>query len=223
MPSDPIGELRITRFSQADIDWLRAAKVGWDDCEAGAPTIEPAGQGRLSGRGESRLSALLPVFFLHARFAPGNYEIGPGQRFSVTLDHIKLLSVASWQGTTIDCKRPYGDFTNYTIDMARALGLPITAGADRIARISPEDDDRMGALHVQMQNVVAAYLRHAELAPGAYQAPRGGLEPTGAARPRLVPPTQDDFQKFLKDITVARKSGESWRPYSAIAELYSVP
>ena len=102
-------------------------------------------------------------------------------------------------------------------------GLPITAGADRIARISPQDDERMGVLHLQMQNVGAAYLRYADLSPGAYQVPRDGLEPEGAARPRLAPPTQADFQKFLEDITAARKSNESWRPWSAIAELYIAP
>ena len=223
VPSDPKGELRTTQLSQADINWLRTAKVGWDDCEVGAPIVEPAGQRQLFGRGEKRLAALLPVFFLHARFEPGVYDVGERQPFTVTPDHIKLLKVASWQGTEIDCKRPYGDFTNYTIDMARALDIPITAGTDRIARIPPEEDDRMRALHLQMQNVVAAYLRHAELAPGAYPAPRGGLEPAGAARPRLAPPSEADFQIFLKEIAAARKSGESWRPYSVIAELYSVP
>jgi hypothetical protein len=222
-PSDRTGELRTTKLTQTDIDWLRSATVGWDNCEAGAPIIEPAGQSFFSGRASKRLADLLPIFFLHARFAPGVYDIGSDQPFTVTPDHIKLLKVASWRGAAIDCKRPYGDFTNFTIDMAEALGLPITIGANRIARISPQDDERLGALHLQMQKVVAAYMRHAALSPGSYLAPRDGLEPEGAARPRLVPPTQDDFQKFLKEIAEARKSGKSWPTFSAIAGLYSAP
>ena len=197
-PSDPAGELRTTQVTQADIKWLRSAKVEWNGCEAGAPIIIPTGM-LFSQRKQERLGTLLPVFFLHARFAPGIYKVGADKAFEVTPEHIKLLKVMSWEGPAVDCKRPYGNFTNFTIDMAKALGLPITAGADRIARISPQDDERMGVLHLQMQNVVAAYLRYADLSPGAYQVPRDGLEPEGAARPRLAPPTQADFQKFLEE------------------------
>ena len=222
-PSDPAGELRTTQVTQADIKWLRSAKVEWNGCEAGAPIIIPAGMRLFSEKKSERLGTLLPVFFLHARFAPGVYKIGADKTFEVTADHVKLLKVISWQGPAVDCKRPYGNFTNFTIDMAKALGLPITAGADRIARISPQDDERMGMLHLEMQNVVAAYLRYADLSPGAYQVPRDGLEPEGAARPRLTPPSQADLQKFLEDIAAARKSNESWRPWSAIAELYIAP
>ena len=222
-PADPAGELRTTRLTQADIDWLRSSKVEWDGCEAGAPAIIPTGTRLFSPQKQVRLGTLLPVFFLHARFGPGVYKLGAGSTFEVTPEHIKLLKALSWEGPVVDCKRPYGDFTNFTIDMAKALGLPITAGADRIARISPQDDERMGVLHLQMLNVVAAYLRYAELSPGVYQVPRDGLEPEGAARPRLAPPTQADFQKFLQEIAAARKSEESWRPWSAIAGLYSAP
>jgi hypothetical protein len=219
-PTRGDSELITTRMSQADIDWLRSADVNWIDCEARAPMIEPH---RASPRGEKRLGALLPVFFLHARFEPGIYDIGASQPFAVTRDHLTLLKTASWRGSAIDCKRPYGDFTNFTIDMASALGLPVTAGADRIARISPQDEERMEALHDEMLHVVAAYLRHGVLEPGAYRSPRGGLEPIGAARPRLVPPGEKDFLTFLRDMRDTQKAKDSWHAYSVIAELYSAP
>lgn len=66
--------------------------------------------------------------------------------------------------------------------MATALDLPVTAGEDKVARISPRDDERMQALYSQMGQVVAAYLRHGALAPGLYRSPRGEFEPEGAAR-----------------------------------------
>lgn len=69
--SPPDSELITTRVSRADIAWLRSANVDWDGCEAGAPMIEPP-----SDDGDDRLDALLPVFFLHARFEPGIYDIG---------------------------------------------------------------------------------------------------------------------------------------------------
>jgi hypothetical protein len=218
---DPAGELSTTLVVQADIDWLRSAKVGWDDCEAGAPIIEPIGTRLFSQRKYKRLGTLLPTFFLHARFKSGVYEIGANRPFEVTMEHITLMKTMSWRGAEVDCKRPYGEFTNFTIDMASALSLPITAGTDRIARISPQDDERMHALHQQMQSVVTAYIRHADFSPGKYLSPRDGLIPEDAARPRLVPPTQADFQKYLVDIAAARKSEESWRAYSVIAGLYS--
>ena len=152
-PSDPAGELRTTQVTQADIKWLRSAKVEWNGCEAGAPIIIPTGM-LFSQRKQERLGTLLPVFFLHARFAPGIYKVGADKAFEVTPEHIKLLKVMSWEGPAVDCKRPYGDFTNFTIDMAKALGLPITAGADRIARLSPQDDERMGVLHQQMPGIL---------------------------------------------------------------------
>lgn len=220
MLPDPNNELHTTELTQEDIDWLRSAKVEWDGCEAGAPIIEPARMEPFSSDGDEKLDALLAIFFLHARFEPGVYNLEGNKAFEVTSDHFKLLKVASWRGTAIDCKRPYGNFTNFTIDMARALGLPITAGADNIARISPQDEERMDALHLQMQNVVAAYLRHASLSPGTYQTPREGLNHLGAAHPRLSPPTQLDFQKFLTEIADARKAKEGWQIYSAISELY---
>jgi hypothetical protein len=220
--SDPGRELITTRVSRADVDWLRSATVDWDDCEAGAPVIEPPGARLFSLRANNRLGALLPIFFLHARFEPGVYDIGAGRPFEVTPDHLKLLKAASWEGVAIDCKRPYGDFTNFPIDMARALSLPITVGEDMIARISPRDDERMQALHLEMQQVVAAYLRHGDLAPGTYRSPRGGLEPEGAARPRLAPPSESDFNKFLEEMPKARKAEDDWSVYAVIAELYSI-
>ena len=88
-PSDPAGELRTTQVTQADIKWLRSAKVEWNGCEAGAPIIIPTGM-LFSQRKQERLGTLLPVFFLHARFAPGIYKVGADKAFEVTPEHIKL-------------------------------------------------------------------------------------------------------------------------------------
>ena len=73
-------------------------------------------------------------------------------------------------------KRPYGAYTHFEIDMARALGLPIVESAEGYDEIGPENEARMDGLHKEMLFVLQAYIDRAELLPGAWFIPYDGWD-----------------------------------------------
>lgn len=181
LPATAIGSVEIT---QEDIDWFRRSKAEWIDCESGAPgivppdlTLEQFGEALdgASSPAVDRFTNVASAFFLHASFAQGHYAFQPpfGQReaFDVTDEHIRLLQRANWQTFLIDCKRPYGDFTHFEIDMADILGLPVTKDAKGHAQIGKDAEKRMDALHADMLFALQAYIRFARLNPGRYVVP----------------------------------------------------
>jgi hypothetical protein len=197
------GSIAIT---QDDIDWFRRSSAEWIACESGAPAIVPPELsleqfGEALDGGSSRVSPLFDrfvkvtsAFFLHASFAPGHYGFVPpfGQRaaFDVTAEHIRLLQHANWRTFMIDCKRPYGDFTHYQIDMADILGLPVAKDAKGHAQIGRDAEQRMDALHADMLYALQAYIRFAHLARGDTWCPSAGCRKrwggrcAGRCRPR---------------------------------------
>jgi len=185
-----------------DIAWFRACRSTWIRCEAGAPAIVPGDMflddfedalDEEHGKGLSRFEKVVCAFFLNARFSAGRYALRQPLEgrtsFGVTDEHFRLLRAAVWRAAMIDCKRPYGDYTNYPIDMARILGLPITRNPQGYDEISAQDDARMVVLHEEMLFVVQAYIEHAELAPGRWLVPWDGWDSRGIFGPRCTPPT----------------------------------
>ncbi|WP_155742695.1 hypothetical protein [Variovorax paradoxus] len=181
LPATAIGSVEIT---QEDIDWFRRSKAEWIDCESGAPgivppdlTLEQFGEALdgASSAAVERFTNVASAFFLHASFAQGHYAFQPpfGQRdaFDVTDEHIRLLQRANWRTFMIDCKRPYGDFTHFEIDMADILGLPLKKDAKGRAQIGKDAEQRMDALHADMLYALQAYIRFARLNPGRYVVP----------------------------------------------------
>lgn len=176
------------QLSADDIAWFRSCRSLWVEGENGAPAVygpgmTPEGLETISGEDlaayEARLEPILCAFFLHASFAPGRYRLGAprdGQEeIEVMQDDVTLMRHANWRTFAIDNKRPYGDFTNYPIDMARALGIPI--GKDPVrgyATIPDEEDARMVTLHRKSELVLQAYIEHAALVPGAWAIPEDG-------------------------------------------------
>ena len=174
-------------ITQADIDWFRRSRAEWVDCESGAPAIVPPDMtleqfGNVLDGGTSpafdRFVDVATAFFLHASFAPGHYAFEPPfekrAAFDVTDKHIRLLQRANWRSFMIDCKRPYGDFTHFEIDMADILGLPVTKDAKGHAQIGAAAEKRMDALHVEVLLALQAYIRFARLNPGRYVVPERG-------------------------------------------------
>ncbi|WP_198085920.1 hypothetical protein [Variovorax sp. E3] len=181
LPATAIGSVEIT---QEDIDWFRRSKAEWIDCESGAPaivppdlTLEQLGEAIDGGPSPAfdRFTNVASAFFLHASFAQGHYAFQPpvGRReaFDVTDEHIRLLQRANWRTFMIDCKRPYGDFTHFEIDMADILGLPLKKDAKGHAQIGKDAEQRMDALHADMLYALQAYIRFARLNPGRYVVP----------------------------------------------------
>ena len=229
-------------ISAEDIAWFHACRAEWVNCESGAPAIFPPeidfdGSRQPEVRGDERaigerLDRVACAFFLHGAFAAGRHAFSPPHHghadFLVTPEHIKLLQITSWRGPAIDCKRPYGDFTYFEIDMARALGISIGTSPKGYAEISDEAVARMDALHLDMLFVLHAYLRFARIAPGRYFLPRQGLD--GVAHPRCAPVTQVEIDAYLRAMTTvdARRRlvpGNDQIPDETGAEqaLFSVP
>lgn len=81
----------------------------------------------------------------------------------------------------IDSKRPYGDMTNFYIDMGAILGIAPQGPPleDRPTQREFTDDQQRAfdALHEQMQPVVQAFLLNATLAPGTFARDPPGYGP----------------------------------------------
>lgn len=197
-----------------DISWFRACRSQWVAGENGAPaifghgmtvdTIQEASDDAIETYA-GRLEPILCAVFLHARFEPGRYRFAAPldgkEGAEVTSDDITLLRQANWRTFAVDNKRPYGDFTNYPIDMAQALGIPI--GKDPVkghATIPEGEDARMVALHEKSQFVLQAYIEHAAIEPGRWLVPRDGWG--GIVFPRCRPVTADAIAAYEKAIAV---------------------
>lgn len=123
-------------------------------------------------------------FVERAKLAPGRYETriwrdGEGDvlvAVEVTADLMLLAQALAsgirWEeedggipGPSCDPKRPYGDFTNYPIDMALSLGW--NERIDRSAdtwELSPRDDEALERIHYQdVLPTMQAILQHARL------------------------------------------------------------
>jgi hypothetical protein len=214
------GRIEIT---QDDIDWFHRSRAEWVPCESGAPAIVP-GDMSLEAFGDmieggdpaafARFVNVACAFFLNATFASGHYRFDPPLRqrtaFDVTDDHIKLLQQANWASFMIDCKRPYGDFTHFEIDMARMLGVPVTKDAQNRAQIGREAEARMDALHADMLYVLQAYVRFARLGPGRYVVPERRLSPS-IARPLCRPVSAERVAKYQRALKAAGPNPETHR------------
>lgn len=215
-----------------DIAWFRTAQSIWLDVESGAPAMLPAGVRDKYVDAEElnanpyfrRLEPIACAFFLHATFAPGDYALATKPdgraRFTVTTDHVRLLQITNWRTFAIDGKRPYGDFTNFPIDMARRLGLKITRSPKGYDEISKADEARMEAMHLEMLFVLQAYIEHAQLEPGNWTIPYDGWNGNLLPRCAPVPAAQLDAYKQTMTKVMATKDGSS---LFAGVSLFDVP
>lgn len=214
------GSIEIT---QADIDWFRRSHAEWVGCESGAPAIVPPDMtleqfGEVLDGGSSpvfeRFVNVAAAFFLHASFVAGHYAFQPPfekrNAFDVTAEHIRLLQHANWNSFVIDCKRPYGDFTHFQIDMADILGLPITRDAKGRAQIGMDAERRMNALHGDILPTLQAYIRFARLNPGRYVVPGRGIAQT-RGRPLCRPVSATRVAMYQRALQVAGPGSDSRR------------
>lgn len=125
---------------------------------------------------------LLPRFIQMANVKPGSHAIGTTP-FTLTTRHLILLRQQSWlplemlgmgaaedylaEGywptPSVDGKRPYGNFTNYTVEMAQALGLPVHRQADGSLVVTPALRTELEALHQQTMPALQVFVRQAGL------------------------------------------------------------
>lgn len=214
------GSIEIT---QADIDWFRRSHAEWVGCESGAPAIVPPDMtleqfGEVLDGGNSpvfeRFVNVAAAFFLHASFVAGHYAFQPPfekrNAFDVTAEHIRLLQHANWNSFVIDCKRPYGDFTHFQIDMADILGLPITRDAKGRAQIGMDAERRMNALHGDILPTLQAYIRFARLNPGRYVVPGRGIAQT-RGRPLCRPVSATRLAMYQRALQAAGPGSDSRR------------
>jgi hypothetical protein len=99
-------------------------------------------------------------------------------RIDVTDEHLKLLRRARFAmedggghaAVFMDAKRPYGDMTSYSIDMAEALGVAAEGEAlpEGGRAFSPEQERRFDRLHAEMQPVLQVFVLQAALAAGRF-------------------------------------------------------
>ena len=126
-------------------------------------------------------SQLLPHFMQMADLKPGSYAYGKAP-FMFTTRHLQLLRKQSWLSLemlgmgaedylaegywptpSVDGKRPYGDFTNYPVEMAQALGLPVREQANGSLSITPALQAELKTLHQQTMPALQVFVREAGL------------------------------------------------------------
>ena len=147
------------------------------------------------------LGDALAVFLQHAVLKPGRYayhnplaKLAPGDTFDVfrdeatgetpahvtfevTDEHLTLLRhlALRWDDEYdvpgVDPKRPYGNMTWYTVEMAVHLGDPPPKDENNRAIMSEEQESRLEKLHREMQPAMQIFLRSADIAPGPFEAP----------------------------------------------------
>ncbi|MED5613049.1 hypothetical protein [Janthinobacterium sp. P210005] len=124
---------------------------------------------------------LLPHFVQMADLKPGSYANGK-TLFTLTARHLTLLRQQSWMSLemlgmgaedylaegywptpSVDGKRPYGNFTNYPVEMAQALGLPVRRQADGSLAVTPALEAELEALHEQTMAALQVFVRQAGL------------------------------------------------------------
>jgi hypothetical protein len=216
-----------------DTAWFQTAQSVWVDVESGAPAMIPPNvsiddvgdiEDPSTDPAFARLEPIACAFFLHANFVPGDYALATKPdgraRFTVTTEHIRLLQITNWRSFAIDGKRPYGDFTNFPIDMARRLGLTITNSPKGYSEISKADEARMEALHREMLFVLQAYIEHAQLTPGDWMIPYDGWN--GHILPRCVPVLADQIAVYASEMAKVMTAKDGSSLFSG-ASLFDVP
>ena len=142
---------------------------------------------------EGALKAL-PVFLALGQLAPGDYVFetrlqdddffpsdwvrdglkkSGGQKLTVTvgreelilLKHLHVGYVPGMEDIPVNVKRPYGNMTNFELDMADLLG--ITVSHER--PLSEPSSKRMNALHESLQAVMQIFLHSASMKTGFYE------------------------------------------------------
>jgi len=229
-------------LTQDDIEWFRNCRSRWVEAESGAPGIfapgvEPELMDEISDDTyrdfERRMEPIQCAFFLHARFVPGQYKIrgDDGDKQSVvdvTDTDITLLQHTSWRDFMIDPKRPYGDFTDYPIEMAQALGHPVSKDDQGYARIDPGLEAELMALHQKSTQVLQAYIEHAKIAPGDWLILYNGWDAIMA--PRCRPVGEQAMTRYLTEMATIKErvgaatSGDMVVPLlQASAALFTSP
>ena len=160
-PAHPLGD--------GDTLVLAMQAIGSNDAALAAQRLMEAAQ-------------LLPRFVQLANLKPGSYANGKTP-FTFTTRHLQLLRQQSWLSLemlgmdtakdyvasgywptpSVDGKRPYGNFTNYPVEMAEALALPLHRQADGDLVITPALRAELKALHQQTQAALQVFVRHAGL------------------------------------------------------------
>lgn len=206
-----------------DIAWFRNCLSLWIDSEAGAPGIFGPGltpetimsvSSEVYSAFERRIEPIQCAFFLHATFKPGRYALSgdkadaPGF-LDVTETDIRLLKRTSWRAFTIDPKRPYGNLTNYPVEMAQALGLPVSINGQGYFETDPDTEQELVVLHRKSQFVLQAFIEHAELASGPWFIPFDGWQ--AIISPRCVPVGQAAIDRYTAAMAVlaARAKNEA--------------
>jgi len=126
------------------------------------------------------LASVASRFIAQGELDPGRYDLDTGAIRAgsgasdtvVTVDvspqHLQLLRSMNTRayGHTValmDSKRPYGDMSHFYIDMASALGEPVSLDSRGYAVFSPEVIERYRLLHIQMLRVAQVFWRNATL------------------------------------------------------------
>ncbi|MDN2701149.1 hypothetical protein O0881_03945 [Janthinobacterium sp. SUN100] len=126
-------------------------------------------------------SLLLPHFVQMADLKPGGYA-NAKTPFTLTARHLTLLRQQAWMPLemlgmaaedylaegywptpSVDGKRPYGNFTNYPVEMAQALDLPVRRQANGSLAVTPALEAKLQALHEQTMAALQVFVRQAGL------------------------------------------------------------
>ena len=153
---------------------IRRFHIAWSPVESGAPMLNPehplgAGDtlalaiqaigGKDAAIAAQRLmeaALLLPDFVQMATQAWMPLEM-------LGMAAEDYLAGGYWPTPSVDGKRPYGDFTNYPVEMAQALGLPVRKRPDGVLAVAPALRQELEALHEQTLPALQVFVRHASL------------------------------------------------------------
>jgi len=73
------------------------------------------------------------------------------------------LDYGGWPGPAIDPKRPYGDMTYWYPEMATMLGWKMDKNDEGYFETSPDQKERLGALHFTQLACAQAMLEHGQI------------------------------------------------------------
>lgn len=159
-----------------------AHPLGTGDTLTLAMQAMASGDAALAAQRLMEAAQLLPRFVQMADLKPGSYTHGKAP-FVLTAQHVTLLRQQSWltvemlgMGSaedylaegywptpSVDGKRPYGNFTNYPVEMAQALSLPVRRQADGSLAVTPALEAKLQALHEQTMAALQVFVRQAGL------------------------------------------------------------
>lgn len=211
----------------ADIEWFRHFGVAWIFSENGAPTMILPGLNLNSHselfEGDAGAQAIIydfervfTAFAVYGRLNPGRYSINPERiignlpqglsmqaEFELTPTHLRLIRHAWWRKGFIDFKYPYGNYSNYAVDMALKLGRNVPKNSDTGEfELSASDQALYQRLHKELLFVLQVFVEHAQIEPGSYQLPVDGWD---SAFVRLHPPTAQQVVGYMKNAVRLKK------------------